>query len=256
MFVTPGDRAGRRRVRPGTSLRQLGNSSGGGLDLTTTAVTPGSYTLSSITVGSDGRLTSASSGSSGNQAENSWTTPTVAALTFVNNTNYTTTDDTNGVFVQRTASLANSDSLCLAHKTIPAGTWDLIVRIIPYWADDVFAHGGVHLYESGTGKIMTFGNQGTSGGQRLNTLKFTNTTTFSASQKTVACTHRYLWYKVHYDTTNITWYMGMDGYSWVQWDAVSKTSFFTTAPTHGGFFIDGYGTNFGAAIKCLSFTMQ
>lgn len=62
MFVSPGGRAGRRKVRPGTGLSQQANSAGGGLAIANTAVAPGAYTNTSLTVGADGRLTAASNG--------------------------------------------------------------------------------------------------------------------------------------------------------------------------------------------------
>ncbi len=130
------------------------------------------------------------------------------------------------------------------------------MRVQGLWMDEQFAHGGVHLYESGTGKIITFGSQGTTATQRVAINQFTNTTTFSSQPKATLCTQRPNWLKIHYDGTNYTFFWSMDGYSWVQYGGtLAKASFFTTAATHAGFFLDAYSL-LVTGIKCMSLTVQ
>ncbi len=64
MFTMAGGRSGRHRVRPGTGLSQQGNSAGGGLTIAPSGVVAGAYTYSSVTVGTDGRITTIANGTS------------------------------------------------------------------------------------------------------------------------------------------------------------------------------------------------
>lgn len=260
MFVMPGDRAGRRRVRPGTGLSQQGNSSGGGLSIASTAVVAGAYTNTSLTVGADGRLTAASSGAAVSISawELPFTKPTIAGVTQVNTTGFTSTDDTNGLFVTRSGALAGSDNLCLSHLTVPAGNWDLKVRVQAHFSNSNFACCGAHLYESGTGKVITWSCQGVTGAtgaQRMCINYFTSTTAFSSQPITTGMSERPSWWKINYDGTNFTFYYGFDGYSWTQFGAArSKTAFFTTAASHAGFFLDPNDANIISSVKCMSLT--
>lgn len=123
------------------------------------------------------------------------------------------------------------------------------------WADDAFATGGAHLYETSTGKIVCFGCQGTGTTQRLCINYFTNTTSFSSQPKTVNMTERPNWLRISYDgSTNLGFWWSIDGYSWTKYTGTAKTAFFTTGPSHAGFFLDPYGTNIATGIKCMSLT--
>lgn len=198
-------------------------------------------------------------GGNGVGAINGWehpfTKPTIAGVTRVNTTGFTDSDDTNGLFIYRSGALSATDNLTLAHLAIPAGNWNLDVRIQGLWGDDNFAHGGAHLYESTTGKITTFGCQGTTTSQRLCINQFTNTTTFSSQPKFSAMTQRPNWLRIHYDGTNFTFFWSMDGYSWVQYGGnIGKTAFFTTAVTHAGFFLSPFSSAIICGVKCMSLT--
>lgn len=192
-----------------------------------------------------------------NAWEHPFAKPTVAALSFINDTGFTHTDDTNGVFLWN-GTPAAADNLCLAQNAIPVGAWSDTIRIQSLWGDDGFAQGGAHLYETSTGKIITWGCQGTSGGQRLCINQFTNVTTFSSQAKTIPMTERPNWLRISYDgAVNYTFYWSMDGYSWVQYGGnLPQASFFTTGASHAGFFLDPNSAAIITGIKCMSFTLQ
>lgn len=188
--------------------------------------------------------------------EHPFTKPTVAGLTRVTTTGFTTTDDTNGVFMWKSGTIAASDNLALAHVAIPVGNWNNDVRLQHLWSDEAFMMGGAHLYESTTGKIIVFGNQATSGGQRLCVQYFTNVTTFSSQPKTVPCTQRMTWLRIQYDGTFYIFWFSMDGYSWMQFHTANKTTFFTTGATHAGFFLNSNASSVNPGVKCMSMLVQ
>jgi hypothetical protein len=198
-------------------------------------------------------------GGSINAWEHSFTKPTIAGVTQVNTTGFTSSDDTNGLFLWRSGSLSTSDNLSLCSLAVPVGGWSATVRIQSLWADDSFTMGGVHLYESSTGKIIVFGCQGANTGQRLVINYFNSTTSFNSQPKSpVAMTERPNWLRITYDgSANYTFWWGMDGYSWVQFGGnFSKTALFTTGANYAGFCLDPYTNSLIPGIKCMSLTVQ
>jgi len=219
---------------------------GGGL-------TPGVYSNATVTVDADGAISDVTAGSGNSAWEHAFTKPVLADGTLVNDSLYTSSDDANGLFLWRTTP-AGSDQVCLfnLNAALPTPTWSLVGRVQLIFLDDGNQYGGIHLYESGTGKIFTFGviagNEGS-----LRSILWTNVTTFNTNSKTVLCTLRHIWLRIDYDGTNYTPYWGLDGYSWVQFGApVAKTTPFTTEADKVGFFSNAAGGNANGGVLCMS----
>jgi hypothetical protein len=182
-----------------------------------------------------------------------FTKPTIAGVTQVNTSAYTITDDTNGLFVRRTGTVSASDNLGLFHVAVPgSGGWSCTIRIQPIWSDESYGLGGVHLYESTTGKVMAFGNQGVSGISYLRLSYFSSPTAFASNPQNIPSQH-FTWLRWTYDGSShySTWY-SFDGYSWMEYSSNTQTTYFTTAATHAGFFLDANDASLNAGIKCMS----
>lgn len=205
-----------------------------------------------------GQADIAIAGGGGSGWEHPFTKPTVGGVAQVNTTGFTATDDTNGLFLWRSGALSASDNLSLAHLAIPSGAWSNTIRIQSLWGDDGFAQGGAHLYESGTGKIITWGCQGAGTGQRLCVNQFNSITSFSSQPKSIPMTERPTWLRITYDgTANYTFFWSMDGYSWVIFGGnLPKTSFFTTGATHAGFFLNPNTSAIVTGVKCMSLVVS
>ncbi len=219
-------------------------------------VTPGSYTSTDLTVNAKGIITAASSGGGGGGSgfEHSFTKPTIAGLTQVNTTGYTSSDESNGVFVRWSSALSVANSLVLSHVAVPGGNWNLDIRIQSLWLDGGLASGGAHLYESGTGKVTTFHTVGGAGATSL--LKISNwnsVTSFNGDVKSVAFDGRPKWLRISYDGTNYTFWMSEDGFAWLQFGGnVAKASFFTTAADNAGFMLNHNDATALSAVLCMS----
>lgn len=223
--------------------------SGAGGDLT-----DGVYTNATVTV-VDGAITNVANGSSGNSGwEATFTKPVLADFTPVNDTNYTASDETNGVFLWKPTP-SGSDDNCLMVQTPPAGDWDLVARMQLIFLDDGNQYGGICLYESATGKLYTFGviagNEG-----RMLSIRWNSVTSYNSDSKGVLFTHRNLWFKIHYDNTGGTYqpWWSWDGFTWMKFGAaINKTPIFTTAPDRVGFFSNAAGGNANGGVLCMSF---
>lgn len=239
-------------VRTGPSSFVIGS---GGL-------TPGTFTDATIVVGPDGTITSVTSGGGGgggiNAYEHPFTLPLLAGVTQVNTTGFTSSDDTNGLFVTN-ASVGTGNNLVLTHIAVPvSGAWNLDVRVQSMWWDDTVPSGGAHLYESGTGKIITLGvdgsNNGAVGNMQIN--YWNSVTSYNSTPLGIAARERPPWLRISYDgTTNYTFWRSGDGYSWVQFGTgLSHTGLFTTGATHAGFYLNPSNSAVLSGIKCMSLT--
>lgn len=122
-------------------------------------------------------------------------------------------------------------------EAVAAGNFALIGKLILAANKVNYESSGLILYNSATGKIISFGpnSNATSPNKYINITKWTNTTTWSADSYTVPWGFLSAFLKITYDGTNITFYISPDGIVWGNSCFAETLATFLGAITHIGF---------------------
>lgn len=123
-------------------------------------------------------------------------------------------------------------------QTIPGSWTSAVMRCVRGWQEINYASGGLVLYESGTGKLITFSAGHPGGGIEIG--KWTGLTSFATDyyNNSNEVGHTDLYLRIDYDGSNYTWSWSQDGTTYVKLLTKSKSDFFTTAADNIGFYLD------------------
>lgn len=169
------------------------------------------------------------------------TPPSVGSFTWLNQGTATASNNSGGAAVMLESTAAGTDDQRVLFVARPGTSWTCIIgfTILPdgNTGNQSF---GMYLYESGTGKLVTWHISGV--GQLLSQ-KWTNTTTFSANYLSFTTNQipgPIYWLKVTSNVTVYTFFTGIDGQNWLQIQQKNVNDFFTTAADNLGFGLNGF----------------
>lgn len=189
------------------------------------------------------------------------TPPTVASMTWVNQSTATAANNSTGaLFMRKTTT--GTRALSALVETAPATPYKMTVLMLPMLHDNTYQWAGICFRESATGKLITIASvfESIAGGAAgfVNVSKWTSATAQSGlattSDKKTQCVSGPIWLEIEADGTNVKTRWGMDGENWdgVQFSE-AKNAFFTTAPDQIGVFVIAEAATFDAGATFVSY---
>lgn len=149
------------------------------------------------------------------------------------------TDVSRGIEFEITAAGAGTDRNSLMQITAPGSTYTMTFLVQRNYPFAVFHNCGPFLKDNTTGRIVayTIGNEANNQLPRLRRLRYTNITTFSASDSTVECggVQNPLWMRLEVQATNCIFSISYDGVNFIPIMTESKTAW-TATPDRCGFW--------------------
>ena len=197
-----------------------------------------------------------SGGGSGASAGRPDVPPAASGFAWVNQGGASVTDNSYGVTML--APYATSDNVRALVKTAPSAPYRLRARIRPTAIEAAlgYQHAGICWRESGTGKLLLFGQQwrSTPGAMVLISHYYTSPTTFSSSPSSVAQSQPIQWLSLRDDGTFLYFDYSSDGNTWSNFIAITRALYFT--PNQIGLFVNPLITSaatYDTQLTCFSF---
>lgn len=160
-----------------------------------------------------------------------------------------------GITLSCAASSSNSDRAYMRTSISSPWTVDAGMFLNSGFGSVQYPEAGIVMYESGTGKFLTLGYQGTTGdlyvgagtalssGASSNILAITSMAFGGATWR---------WLQFSYASSAVTFRFSADGVNWIALYSVSVTTYFTSAPNTYGIYVNPRNGTYGIANWLLS----
>jgi hypothetical protein len=161
--------------------------------------------------------------------------PTLAShfptLLGTNSTLPTLTNASDGSLIFNVMSgQTGGDNVRLALKPAPTATppYDIVGRILVSLPEFNYNNPGLALYDSGSGKFVTFCAQARATTQVAAVDYYNSQTSINSEPYLNNIMPGHEWFRINVGTSNFTFYISRDGDTWIELLTVSKTAFLST----------------------------
>lgn len=155
--------------------------------------------------------------------------------TWLNQASATLTDNGDALSLTYGNGVTTGTSLTGRYRNLPSGDWDVQLGTMRMYNPKEYLLSGIMLYESGTGKLETFGHGHGSSDAGIMCSRFNSTTSYNSDRRTSFEYQNPLWVRARLNAGNFRFYFSPDGVCWAEFlNLTAINNFFTTAPDKWG----------------------